>query len=1167
MADRYRLTTSGQNWSNTAYWSSTLGGGGGASVPVWGDTATFRAVSAASIITLGANTSAPTSITVPDSIVGTDWTFNSGGLVLNGVVTINTTGSSPTAVTQRTLHINTTVVSGTGSIEKYGLGMLVMGASSFVNNTYTGGTTVYGGWISPVYNLSSDGYFGTGTLTFNNTSGNPSFGIVSAASSNTYTIKNLIVPKTSFQVGLPGITTLTMIFSGIVDFSQQLSPITITFNTNITQSGQLTGNAGNVFTKSGPSTLTLSAANPFAGTVNVTQGTLTVSNAQGLKNAVWAGGAGTTTFVASSFIGALGGSTNLAPTTALTLGGVDVSANGSWTGGFTTNTPITKQGTGTQELGGNSTGRTTASTSITGGAIQLNSATGLYASGSTNTTTVSSGAALFLNGNFTVSSGNALTVTGDGISLTGALRNLAGTNTYGGTVTLSGPTRIHADSGSLTVSSLNLNNQTATLSGGGTITVSAASGYGKLIVTGTAILSALSISSLDGTGTVSGNATIASGGQWASGNGAGNGTLTITGSLTTSGDTTLVSGGVSGGVASKVAVTGAINTGGVVTVKGSGTGWQSGVSKVVLSYGTTAPNVSGTAGAWNDSVNSRIGNGTVTWDSVAKSFSLIPATATGLNISWNGGASGVWQTGGSTGWTLTSTGATLGFENTDNVSFSIASSVTLNSNVTVGNITFVKSSTTISGTGSITASSDLRVGESGFITNVTLSIAGTYGNLYFPLTSPSTLIVNHPLAIQGSGEVWATIVQGASKIRFALGANGLSSNRVIRNPDLNQRYFSLDSTDGSIVTLSAAPITAGGGLILYKTGNGLVYFSNTSFSTRVEVNDSTVTNGTNVIRVFQHPNIQTNNGGICECVSTSVSPSFRPAVNGGGFSSYNVSGLTVNFSSTVMGSSWVGPMYFGTGLNTALGKTTIGGTVNLNGQSQTFSVFLGESLTATNNDSTGELSGIVSGTGSLIKAGLGTLVLSATNTYTAITNFNSGILSVSTIGNGGVAGNLGQATNAAANIVFNGGTLRYTGAASSTDRNFTLTGNGTIEASGSGRLTWSGVPTIASGAKTLTLGGTGFGTMSGILANSSGTLAITKSGTSAWTLSNSNTYTGGTTISAGKLVASKKTALGTGPVTLSGTLQITDTTTDPAKVASTGSFTASGGSARIIIGA
>ena len=76
--------------------------------------------------------------------------------------------------------------------------------------------------------------------------------------------------------------------------------------------------------------------------------------------------------------------------------------------------------------------------------------------------------------------------------------------------------------------------------------------------------------------------------------------------------------------------------------------------------------------------------------------------------------------------------------------------------------------------------------------------------------------------------------------------------------------------------------------------------------------------------------------------------------------------------------------------------------------------------------------------GTLTKSGVGTMTLSGTNTYTGATTLSAGTLSVATIGNGGVAGNLGQATNDASNLVFAGGALSYSGATASSDRSFTM---------------------------------------------------------------------------------------------------------------------------------
>ena len=154
--------------------------------------------------------------------------------------------------------------------------------------------------------------------------------------------------------------------------------------------------------------------------------------------------------------------------------------------------------------------------------------------------------------------------------------------------------------------------------------------------------------------------------------------------------------------------------------------------------------------------------------------------------------------------------------------------------------------------------------------------------------------------------------------------------------------------------------------------------------------------------------------------------------------------------------------------------------------------------------------------------------MSGTNTYTGGTTINTGILSVGTIGNGGVAGNLGVlATNAAANLVLGGGTLQYTGATDSTDRNFTLT----VGTTSSIDVTVGGTNLTLAGASTATTGG------------------LTKLGAGTLTLSGANLYTGATTISAGSTLA----------------LDATGTIADSSGVANAGSFTIAGAETRRLI--
>ena len=174
----------------------------------------------------------------------------------------------------------------------------------------------------------------------------------------------------------------------------------------------------------------------------------------------------------------------------------------------------------------------------------------------------------------------------------------------------------------------------------------------------------------------------------------------------------------------------------------------------------------------------------------------------------------------------------------------------------------------------------------------------------------------------------------------------------------------------------------------------------------------------------------------------------------------------------------------------------------------------GGQLLTVNQTSAGTYAGVIAGNGSftLGASSTNTLTLSGANTYTGATTITAGTLSVATIGNGGVAsGNLGSATSAAANLVFNGGTLQYTGATASTDRNFAInTGKTATFDITSNNLTVSGASTTTNGA-------------------------LTKTGNGTLTLSGANTYTGATTVSVGTMtLASTASLANTAMTVLSG---------------------------------
>jgi fibronectin-binding autotransporter adhesin len=225
---------------------------------------------------------------------------------------------------------------------------------------------------------------------------------------------------------------------------------------------------------------------------------------------------------------------------------------------------------------------------------------------------------------------------------------------------------------------------------------------------------------------------------------------------------------------------------------------------------------------------------------------------------------------------------------------------------------------------------------------------------------------------------------------------------------------------------------------------------------------------------------------------------------------------------------------------------------SLDGQGK-ISLLNNANLTVGFNSGGGTFSGTISGGGSLIKGGSGTLILSGNNPYSGSTTIEAGVLSVGSIDSIGAGAIYLNSSSAV---------FRYSGPALTTNRVINLSGSsagGTIEASGTGALVLSGNINPSAGNKTLVLSGTSTADnmISGIIADSpnADVLNLAKSGSGKWILSGNNTYAGTTTVSAGELVVGPNAKIGgsTISVAIGATL-----TSDRGSIAPSGSINLAG---------
>ena len=242
-----------------------------------------------------------------------------------------------------------------------------------------------------------------------------------------------------------------------------------------------------------------------------------------------------------------------------------------------------------------------------------------------------------------------------------------------------------------------------------------------------------------------------------------------------------------------------------------------------------------------------------------------------------------------------------------------------------------------------------------------------------------------------------------------------------------------------------------------------------------------------------------------------------------------------------------------------------GGTSESLGATRTLSIGSGGATVDATGAGTLTIDGVISGSDNLTKTGAGILALTADNSaYAGNIIVNGGVLRSSTtvinsLGTGnlqitsGVHGYGGAFTRAlgagAGQVQVTGGVSGF-GAGGFADGSVNLGGAGAEvqwggatfnpsvlllnDASTTYALTFENALDLSSATnRTIQVDSTGVATMSGIIRNTGGAGGLVKAGSGTLSLTGTNTYGGGTTLSAGTLRVGNDSALGTGALTFS----------------------------------
>ncbi|MEI6033500.1 MAG: autotransporter-associated beta strand repeat-containing protein [Verrucomicrobiae bacterium] len=547
------------------------------------------------------------------------------------------------------------------------------------------------------------------------------------------------------------------------------------------------------------------------------------------------------------------------------------------------------------------------------------------------------------------------------------------------------------------------------------------------------------------------------------------GTVNITGkwSGASASSVTTISGGV---LNLQNATTAAINNG-TVTVQGTGTLTET--AGINITGATTSLVVNGPSATANLLANSYGGNTTLTFGSVnvgdKASFGTGIVTMKGATVSATTDLVGVGVNAIANTFALNATsgatGTTVYFAGSKNLEFSGPGSLP-NVSQTLNN--------SMTSTGSLIFSGAFTLG------NNTLTLTG----------SGKTVISGN---IDGGGTAGKIIKQSAGMLTLS-GTN---------------TYNGTTQVSAGVLLLNSANALPGGigvanGLSNLILSNGVVGLGNGDFTRGL---------GTGVTQVQWGGTFPTGGGG-------------------GGFAAFGAN-RTVNLGGASAAVTWASSNFVSDGYDLILGAPDADFTldfqnpISLNSVLRTIQVDNGSAAIDA------KLSGVISNaTGGLVKTGAGNLELTAANTYGGVNRVQSGTLSFNS-GNVSAAGTQALGTNATVYLGVasaSSGTLDYTGAGAGTlAKAVNAIGNGTdtIQNSGGGLLTLSGVLTKNGTVLTLKGGSTGINVTGSIAGVNAGSDLVIDGGVT--TLSAASTYNGPTYIrNAATLNANVAGALPTG---------------------------------------